>query len=98
MQEVLGSSPISPAIATSDVDLERRSLPSTGVTRPRRYYEPLRLPRQPGLSLAGVQLGHAPTGGGLPCCVRSPCTDMPSPLPRWDRSRDRFAPRTATTA
>ena len=36
--------------------LELRSLPSTGVTRLRRYYEPLRHPRRPGLSLAGVRL------------------------------------------
>src|SRR5438128_284208 len=98
MQEVFGSSPISSAVATSDVDLERRPLPSTGVTRLPRYYGPLRLPRWPGLSLAGVQLGHAPTTEDLPCCVRSPCADRPSLLPRWDRSRDRFAPRTATTA
>ena len=34
----------------------------------------------------------APTARGLPCCVRSPCADMPSPLPRWDRGRDRLAP------
>jgi hypothetical protein len=25
------------------------------------------------------------TGWGFPCCVRSPCTRMPSPLPRWGR-------------
>jgi hypothetical protein len=64
---------------------EVRPLPSTGVTRLPRYYGPVRRLRQPGLSLAGVRLGHAPTGGGLPCCVESPCADMLSPLPRWDR-------------
>ena len=74
-----------PAVATSYVVLELRPLPSTGITRLRRYYGPLRLPRRPGLSLAGVRLAHAATAGGLPCCVRSPCADMPSPLPRWDR-------------
>jgi len=36
--------------------LERRPLPSTGVTRLRWYYEPHRHPRWPGLSLAGVRL------------------------------------------
>ena len=51
------------------VDLEPRPLPSTGVNRLHRYYGPLRLPRRPGLSLAGIRLGHAPTAWGLPCCV-----------------------------
>jgi hypothetical protein len=36
--------------------LELRSLPSPGFTRLHRYYEPLRIPTAPGLSLAGVQL------------------------------------------
>ena len=36
--------------------LERRPLPSTGVTRLQRYYEPHRHPRWPGLSLTGVRL------------------------------------------
>src|SRR5262245_54870332 len=45
-----------PAVATADVDLEPGSLPSTGITRLRRYYGPLRLLRQPDLSLAGVRL------------------------------------------
>ena len=36
--------------------LEPRPLPSTGVTRRPRYYEPLRHPRRPGRSLAGVRL------------------------------------------
>ena len=77
--------PISRLFATSYVVLEPRSLPSTGVNRLRRYYGPFRLPRQPGLSLAGVRLGHAPAAWGLPCCVGSPCADMPSPIPRRDR-------------
>ncbi len=43
-------------------------------------------------------LGEVPAHRwGFPCCVRSPCADMPSPLPRWDRSWDRFAPLKATT-
>jgi hypothetical protein len=35
---------------------EVRPLSSTGITRLPRYYEPLRHPRPPGLSLAGVRL------------------------------------------
>jgi len=39
---------------------ELRLLPSTGVIRLQRYYEPLRHPIRPGLSLAGVRLEGAP--------------------------------------
>jgi hypothetical protein len=35
---------------------EVRLLPSTGITRLHRYYGPVRLPKRPGLSLAGVRL------------------------------------------
>ena len=48
--------PISRLSVASCVDLEPRPLPSTGVTRRRRYYGPLRHPTRPGLSLAGVRL------------------------------------------
>ena len=55
-----------------------RPLPSTGVTRLRRYYEPLRHPTRPGLSLASCQLIHtAITAGtsrvahGPPHCVHA---------------------------
>src|SRR6266404_2926587 len=48
---------------------EVRSLPSTGITRLHRYYEPLRLPGRPGLTLAGVRLGLRPHRQDLPCCV-----------------------------
>ena len=44
------------SFATSNVSLELRSLPSAGVTRFPRYYEPLRHPIAPGLSLTGVRL------------------------------------------
>src|SRR5271154_1101067 len=48
--------PISMSFATCCVCLELRSLPSAGVTRFPRYYEPLRHPTAPGLSLTGVRL------------------------------------------
>src|SRR3984957_20609159 len=48
--------PISMSFPAFCVCLELRSLPSTRVTRFPRYYEPLRHPRAPGLSLTGVRL------------------------------------------
>ena len=48
--------PISMSFATFCGCLELRSLPSAGVTRFPRYYEPLRHPTAPGLSLTGVRL------------------------------------------
>src|ERR1700686_3883460 len=48
------------------VRLELRSLPSTGITRLQRYYEPLRRPRAPSLSLAGFRLVIADHAMGLP--------------------------------
>ena len=53
--ELIGC-PISVSLATSCICLELRPLPSTRVTRFPRYYEPLRHPRAPGLSLTGVRL------------------------------------------
>ena len=44
------------SFATFCICLELRSLPSTRVTWFLRYYEPLRHPRAPGLSLTGVRL------------------------------------------
>src|SRR5260370_8409527 len=67
--------------------LEVRTLPSTGVTRFRRYYEPVRHPTRPDLSLAGFRLGDVSHRWGFPCCARSPCTDMPPPFPRWDHGK-----------
>src|SRR5215831_6894393 len=67
---VLDSSPLHRLWATSDVDLELRSLPSPGVTRLRRYYEPLRHPRRPGLALAGLRLAVTRRHRwGFPCCA-----------------------------
>src|ERR1700756_3379647 len=48
--------PISRSFTTYCACLELRSLPSTGVTRLPRYYEPLRHPRAPSLSLTGLWL------------------------------------------
>ena len=48
--------PISRLSAACCVDLEPRPLPSTGVTRRRRYYGPIRHPRRPGQSLTGARL------------------------------------------
>ena len=53
--ELIGC-PISRSLTSSCVRLELRFLPSPGVTRLQRYYEPLRLPAAPGLSLAGIRL------------------------------------------
>ena len=84
--------PISRLSAIETLLLELRPLPSTVVTRLQRYYEPLRRPKRPGLSLAGVRLITRSHRWGLPCCVRSPYANMPSPLPRWDRRRVRRSP------
>src|SRR5262245_25731949 len=58
--------PISRSFATYCVCLELRSLPSTSVTRLPRYYEPLRHPRAPSLSLTGFQLVITDHALGLP--------------------------------
>src|SRR5712671_6741211 len=63
--ELIGC-PISRSLTTSCVCLELRSLPSASVTRLQRYYEPLRHPRAPGLSLAGVRLVIPDHALGLP--------------------------------
>src|SRR5713226_4481800 len=66
--------PISRSVTTYCVCPELRPLPSTGITRLQRYYEPLRHPKAPGLSLTGFRLVVAPaTPWGFPCCVRFPC-------------------------
>src|SRR6266496_3168235 len=74
---------ISPrSFTTYCVCLELRSLPSTGITQLRRYYEPLRHPRAPGLSLAGFRLIVVPTTPwGFPCCVRFPCVHAVATTP-----------------
>ena len=63
--ELIGC-PISRSFPTYCVCLELRSLPSTGITRLQRYYEPLRHPKAPGLSLTGFRLVLADHALGLP--------------------------------
>ena len=58
--------PISRSLTASCVGLELRSLPSPVITRLPRYYEPLRHPSAPGLSLAGVRLIIPDHALGLP--------------------------------
>ncbi len=64
-RELSGLSPISPSFVASGVRLQLRPLPSTGVTRFHRYYEPLRHPKRPGLSLASCQLIRIATTAGV---------------------------------
>ena len=53
-------------------------------------------PRRPGLSLAGVRLGMPSSHRwGFPCCLSIPLPDMPSPVPRRDRSS--FVARDSTS-
>jgi hypothetical protein len=86
--------PISRLSAACYVDLELRPLPSTGITRRRRYYAPIRHPGRPGLSLTGVRLRVTrPHRLGFPVLRCSPCTDMPSSLPRWPAGSDRSGNR-----
>ena len=63
--ELIGC-PISRSVTTYCICLELRSLPSTGVTQLQRYYEPLRHPKAPSLSLASVWLIIANHALGLP--------------------------------
>jgi hypothetical protein len=53
--ELIGC-PISRFLTTSCVCLELRPLPSAGVTRLQRYYEPLRHPIAPSLTVTGLRL------------------------------------------
>jgi hypothetical protein len=53
-----------PSFVASCVRLQLGPLPSTGVTRLRQYYEPLRHPSRPGLSLASCQLIRAAITAG----------------------------------
>jgi hypothetical protein len=74
---------------TCCVCLEPRPLPSTEITRLRRYYGPLRHPKAPGLSLAGVRLIILAPRQGVSRVARAFLVCMLSPLPRrsdWRRT------------
>ena len=70
--EVNRLSPLSLSFSSATDLLELGSLPSTGVTRLPRYYEPVRHPRRPDLSLAGVRLGFRSPPMGLPVLQQLP--------------------------
>src|SRR2546427_1051463 len=61
-----------PFVVASCVRLQLRPLPSTGVTRLRQYYEPLRHPRRPGLSLTSCQLIHTAITAGTSRVAHGP--------------------------
>src|ERR1700726_2250335 len=66
------------SLAACCVCLELRPLPSTGLTRLQRYYEPLRHPTAPGLSLTGVRLIIPDHASGFPVWrALSLCTCCP---------------------
>ena len=70
------------SLATCCVCLELRSLPSPGITRLHRYYEPLRHPKPPGLSLTGVRFVIPDHVMGLPVLRALSLMYMLPPLPR----------------
>src|SRR5262249_8780908 len=78
--ELLGCS-ISRSLTASCVGLELRPLPSLGITRLPRYYEPLRHPSAPGLSLTGVRLIIPDHALGFLCCARFPCVHAAATTP-----------------
>src|SRR5467141_1915471 len=92
-RELSGLSPISLSIVASCVRLQLKPLPSTGVTRLHRYYEPLRHPSQPGLSLASCQLIHTAITAGTsrvaygPLCLHA-VANTPAGLMEFVRSYD----------
>ena len=65
MGELIGC-PISRSLTTCCVRLELRPLPSTGITRLRRYYGPLRHPAAPGHAVTGLRLVVPDHATGLP--------------------------------
>ena len=92
-RELSGLSPISRSFVASCVCLQLRPLPSTGVTRLRRYYEPLRHPSQPGLSLTSCQLIRTAITAGTsrvaygPLCLHA-VANTPAGLMEFVRSYD----------
>ena len=70
------------SLSTCCVCLELRPLPSTGVTQLRRYYEPIRHPKMPGLSVAGVRLVVPDPHLGASRVARAFLVYMLPPVPR----------------
>src|SRR6185369_4625027 len=91
--ELSGSSPISLSIVASCVRLQLRPLPSPGITRLRRYYEPLRHPSQPSRSLTSCQLIRIAITAGTsrvaygPLCLHA-VANTPAGLMEFVRSYD----------
>src|SRR5882724_6368334 len=89
--ELLGSSPIPRSVVASCVSFQLRPLPSAGVTQLHRYYEPLRHPTRPGLSLTSCQLIHTAITAGTsrvahdPLCVHA-VANTPAGLMEFVRS------------
>ncbi len=76
-----------PVVTPSGTYLEVRPLPSPGITRLQRYYEPVRLPPWPGLTLTSLRFDRPKRDhhdGSLVLRDRSPYR-VPSSLPRWNR-------------
>src|SRR5258708_36019845 len=65
--------------------LEVRSLPSPGITRLPRYYEPLRHPPWPGADPRGSPVGRParPPRRASRVALATPCR-VPSALTRWN--------------
>jgi len=61
-----------PTVPTFPNTPEVRPLPSPDITRLPWYYEPVRLPTRPDLSLTGVPLIQRTIVPGLPCCFENP--------------------------
>jgi len=90
---LLGLSPFSLSVVASCVRLQLKPLPSTGITRLRRYYEPLRHPKRPGLSLTSCQLIHLAITAGTSRVVHGPLclhavANTPAGLMEFVRSYD----------
>ena len=62
--------------------------PSTGITRLHRYYEPLRLPQGPKLTISDHSgwWSRPTTSCGSHTLPRRPCLRMLTPLPRLERT------------
>jgi len=91
MWELSGSSPISRSVVASCLRLQLKLLPSPGVTRLHRYYELLRHPKRPGLSLTSCQLIHLAITAGTsrvaygPLCLHA-VANTPAGLREFVRS------------